>query len=759
MLPLNRRGFLSGVLAAGTTLAASSLPVTEAQEPAASPAHGRPKGEAGDGASIIDFRYAPVLQQTAFCFPDDSYKSLVDQVGHLLYGYERGASSFSFSLKVGFALDGMQAPRVLSQQIENPGVPIVRTSLEYPGALMTLTAFATNDGAEGRVDNVIVDVTPNSGDAVNIEPLINFDTTHKFDLEEKDGILIVLHRDSREVLLTGKVMGNPPQGGAQGGSFDWDTESDRSQRLRLRHGQASKTKPYRAFFRFPLARQERAAVVAGLSDLEGALESCRSFWKSWSAFRSPVAWSVPGRRGEFVEACARNILQAREVRDGKLTFQVGPTCYRGLWVVDGNFILEAARYLGYDKDAEQGLRTTWSRQQSNGQIVAGGGTEHWKDTAIAMFTLVRQCQLSQDWSLLRELESQVVQAIGFLRSLQALATKQDSGLGRYGLLARGFADGGIAGPCDELTNTVWVLAGLKAIAEASESEKIGSLKDARGFFNELEAAFQKAAAREMLRYEGGFAFLPMLLKDDPQWQSPDPWDRPRPQSAQWALSHAIFPGRVFEPQHPIVRGHVQLMQAVTKEDIPAETGWARHEAVWNYNAAFVAEVYLWLGMKQAAHDTFIGFLNHASPQYCWREEQPLQNALVSSYVGDMPHNWASAECIRYVRHMLALENGRHLRLLAGVTGGELAPEREYVLTGTPTRFGRLDLKLEPLDGGHGWRVSFERGPGPAPQKISLPGRLGSRFQFSRIEGAQSRAEGELVLVDSAASRWTAFWKG
>ena len=125
----------------------------------------------------------------------------------------------------------------------------------------------------------------------------------------------------------------------------------------------------------------------------------------------------------------------------------------------------------------------------------------------------------------------------------------------------------------------------------------------------------------------------------------------------------------------------------------------------------------------------------------------------------MPHNWASAECIRYVRHMLALEDGRHLRLLAGVTDGELALEKEYVLTGTPTRFGRLDLGLEPLDGGRGWRMSFKRGPGPAPERVSLPGRLGSRFQFSQIEGARSRAEGELVLVDSAAPRWTAFWKG
>jgi hypothetical protein len=201
------------------------------------------------------------------------------------------------------------------------------------------------------------------------------------------------------------------------------------------------------------------------------------------------------------------------------------------------------------------------------------------------------------------------------------------------------------------------------------------------------------------------------------------------------------------------------MQAVTQEDIPAETGWARHESVWNYNAAFVAEVYLWLGMKQAAHDTFIGFLNHASPQYCWREEQPLQNALLGSYVGDMPHNWASAECIRYVRHMLALEDGTRLRLLAGITDAELAPQKEYALTATPTRFGRLNLRLEPLDRGRGWRLAFERDSDPAPEQISLPVRLGSHFGFTQTEGAHSRTEDGQVLIDSAAaSRWSAFWK-
>ena len=391
---INRRDFLNGVLATGTTLAASALPATEAQQPPAVPAlpgERTLKGEPGKAASVIDFRYAPVKHQTAFCFPDDPHKSLVSETGQLLYGYKFGSSTLACPLKVGFTLYGMQAPRVKSQQLESPSVPIVRTVLEYPSALLTLTTFATNDPAEGRVDNVIVEVTPHSDGTVDFQLPIEFDSSEIFDFEVKERSFKVFHRNSKEVFLVGKAPVNQSLGNPLG-------DVDSRQRMVLHRGQASKSKPYRAFFRFPLAKQEIGPVEAGLSTPERCLESCRSFWKSWSAFRKPVAIEVPGRQGEFVEACARNILQAREVRDGKLTFQVGPTCYRGLWVVDGNFLLEAARYMGYDKDAEEGLRTTWSGQLKSGQVVTAGISEHWKDTAIAMFTLVRQCELGQDWS-------------------------------------------------------------------------------------------------------------------------------------------------------------------------------------------------------------------------------------------------------------------------------------------------------------------------------------------------------------------------
>jgi hypothetical protein len=165
---------------------------------------------------------------------------------------------------------------------------------------------------------------------------------------------------------------------------------------------------------------------------------------------------------------------------------------------------------------------------------------------------------------------------------------------------------------------------------------------------------------------------------------------------------------------------------------------------------------LWAGLGDWAHRTFTGFLNHASPLYCWREEQPLQRALVGQDWGDMPHNWASAECVRYLRHMLALEDGKSLRLLNGITAAELKPAVPYILRNSPTRFGRIDLEFEPAGDG-GWRLRFDRTAGPSPSSISLPGVVGE-LRVRSVIGASSNKTGEIVEVDPAARKWEALLK-
>jgi hypothetical protein len=281
------------------------------------------------------------------------------------------------------------------------------------------------------------------------------------------------------------------------------------------------------------------------------------------------------------------------------------------------------------------------------------------------------------------------------------------------------------------------------------------MQKAAQFYKELYAALQNAAKKEMVQSPAGFEYLPMLAHDDPSLSDPDPWNRPRPQTAQWALSHSIYPGLVFDKTDPIVRGHVALMQSCTKEDVPIETGWLWHDCLWTYNASFTAHVYLWAGLRDWAHRTFTGFLNHASPLYCWREEQPLQKALVGQDWGDMPHNWASAECVRYLRHMLALEDGRALRLLEGITGAELIPGKPYRLRNSPTRFGRIDLDLEPA-GGKRWHAKFQRAAGPQPASVSVPVELG-RLRFTGVSGASHKANGAAIEIDPTAKSWEAIW--
>ena len=211
----------------------------------------------------------------------------------------------------------------------------------------------------------------------------------------------------------------------------------------------------------------------------------------------------------------------------------------------------------------------------------------------------------------------------------------------------------------------------------------------------------------------------MIAHDDSSVADPDPWNRPRPQTAQWALSHSIFPGEVFEKNDPIVRGHIALLQSCTQEDVPTETGWLWHDSLWTYNASFAAHVYLWAGLRDWAHRTFTGFLNHASPLYCWREEQPLQHALAGQDWGDMPHNWASAECVRYLRHMFAFEDGKSLRLLNGITAAELTPTARY----SPPEFSDplwKDQSRTRTCRCAGWRLRFERARGLSPSSVSLP---------------------------------------
>ena len=407
-----RRGFLGGLLASGAAVAAGRK---ETLEHTARNANLVPENISD---TAVDFRYAPRLSQTTICFPDDPKKSLVGQAGELRYGFAKNllVGMEDFGTVCAFSLAGMQDDRVVRQWLEAPKIPIVHTLIERPTATLELIAFATRHADEGRVDNVLMTILPKQ-DAIAASPRVHVRTCLPFKLSSGPPTIVVLDTNTNAPFLVAAKL-SP--------SLDFATLWDEAgYTLYLPHGETSRSEPLRYLIRFPQDGQSVEVVQGMLQHPDALAEEARQFWKQWRPFGS-AAWNYPGKHGEFLISCARNIQQAREVKEGRLVFQVGPTVYRNLWIVDGNFLLEAARYLGYDKEADDGLLSEWAKQEPSGQVVAAGGGEHWKDTAIAMFTLVRQCELKQGWQFFKDLEPNVLRAVNFLMQLRDKSRAGDS---------------------------------------------------------------------------------------------------------------------------------------------------------------------------------------------------------------------------------------------------------------------------------------------------------------------------------------------
>src|SRR5262249_46304093 len=124
-------------------------------------------------------------------------------------------------------------------------------------------------------------------------------------------------------------------------------------RFLLREEKVGNNRTATYFLRFPQDGQEASKVKDRLGDRDDLLREARAFWLAWKPVEGKVVWSLPDFYGDFYTASVRNMVEAREIKEGKKIFQVGPTVYRGLWYIDGVSLLEAARYAGFDKEAQE----------------------------------------------------------------------------------------------------------------------------------------------------------------------------------------------------------------------------------------------------------------------------------------------------------------------------------------------------------------------------------------------------------------------
>jgi len=417
--------------------------------------------------------------------------------------------------------------------------------------------------------------------------------------------------------------------------------------------------------------EESISVEAAREELDSAIR----YWKEdvdlpFDRIKVPD----PAVQG-LLDSCIRNIYQARELRDGEPAFQVGPTRYRGTWAADGPFILEAVTYLGRGREARAGLELQVEKDEGP------GGVPFSKKSGLRLWMILRHWQLTSDESWLERMWPKVQFNVDKIIEYRRM-TMEDPSQANYGLMPIGFGDGGLGGRHREYTNVYWTLAGLKAAIEVAEQLEKPVASVWKAEFEDYWEYFEKARDRDKLEDEHANVYVPVTMKgEQPQL----------PQRGAWAFLQSIYPGRIFEADDVLMQGTVAMLDDNQREGLIFGTGWDP-AGIWNYAGSFYGHAHLWLGHGRKAAASFYAFGNHACPLLCWREEQNPRGE-DEKYVGDMPHNWASAEFIRMVRHMLILERGRELHFLGGMPRVWSRAGAVIRLTDVPTSFGPVSLSV------------------------------------------------------------------
>ena len=739
----------------------------------------RPAGE------TIDFRYAPSSVWTPICRPDDPHKSLVREDGALLYGFEQvHLASWYFRRTVEFSAQTSHAPIAVEQRTEDARTPIVVTTLTYPTCVLTLRATGHSSPQGRRYDIVQWRVEVSEG----VDELL---TGLHVDIHEHGSVRHAgagVAPSHHVYALEPEEMPNHPafvdefteDRGATDTGAQQPVLVSQPQRMRLSHARG---------FR-PASGLETTPEVVGSGQSVGgtlvlpldganaegvdtawaerAVEHERAHWRNLPVLDLP--FTVPDTELQnMLVASARNILQARDLDDeGRPVFQVGPTVYRGLWMVDGHFLLEAAQYLHLEQDARHGMKTLMDRVRPDGSInvmVDLPGLDehpHSKETGIALTTLVRQWELTGDDAWIQGLWPVVRGALDHIAELRRRARELPEDSPAKDLMPPAFPDGGVAGARPELTTALWTLVGLTHTARASARIAPDDHARVRRMRDELLDDVRRTAARYTGTLADGHTYTPMILPGSGTHhtvpgvrEQPPVFNRIRPESATWALAQAIWPGEVFEADERIVADYLHLLETLDAgEQVPTATGWLPYRALWTYYAAFAAQVRLHTARPDKARELLYGMCNHAAPTRVWREEQPLAGTGHDQVWGEMPHNWASAELLRLVRGLLVFERAHTLEILPGAPADWVDHPEGIRVDRTPTRFGRVSVRAHRSGTAEPGTVSIEvekRSPSQATPRecvLHLPGEGPWQVEVNGVAVGTRSGPGRVPITDA-----------
>lgn len=632
----------------------------------------------------VDFRFAPPFWQSTICLPDDPFKTLVDERGNLVihqfpvsqYGEPRTRIGIEIPDGVQFAGQHMVSARIpiVVTKMKNPDLDIseeifsvTRIPDEYMASALPLADEKEMERGAGkekpRNDVMLIRIRNTSALTQTIAPRIRI--TSSLPLGYADGLFVLNNREK-----LGFTLPVDPT----------TVKIDEKEALAnmipvsINPGQSVS---------FAIILYGGGALAFWPSTLAEVVLSREEAGKFWESADLPYDRITVPDRGiqDLLDASIRNIWQSREIKNGLPAFQVGPTCYRGLWIVDGAFLLEAATMLGTGAEARNGVMYNLSFQKEDGRFEVM--EKYWKENGIIAWTAIRHAMLTQDKAWLESVWPKLERAMEFIVKLREDSYKDDNPL-NDGLMPAGNIDGGLNFG-QEYTNVYWNLIGMKSFIQAAQW--LGKEVDAQKWnvvYTDFYNRFRSLAKRDMRKDPSGNAYLPTLMGNEGA--------NTLPQKAQWSFCQAVYPGQLFEGNDRFVADNLAMLEATEREGMVYGTGWDS-KGFWNYFASFYGHAWLWQGNGEKAFRSLCAFANHASPLLAWREEQSPKGETYKK-VGDMPHNWASAEFIRLAVHLLALDRGDELHLFEGLPYEWTGPGMVTRLDGIATPFGLLRLELK-----------------------------------------------------------------
>ena len=492
---------------------------------------------------------------------------------------------------------------------------------------------------------------------------------------------------------------------------------------------------YEFFFPHQPIPKARAKALAK-RDISELLEQCREFWKTKLAPTGQI--NVPEKR-------INEMVRAGFLHSDLTTYGLEPD--GSLAVADGTYGPVGAETwvnivfydsLGQHDLAKRSLMYFLEKQRDDGFIQAFEG--YMLDTGCVLFALGEHYRYTHDDEWVKEISQKVLKSCNFIINWRKDSLKEELRGKGYGLMP-----GRVADPKDEeriymlnayAYNGLSRAAEMLANLEPEQSQRIKA--EAERFKTDIRTAFLDSLAHGPVIPIGNGTWCPTaaawvgpqgpkcLFTDTKQW-----WSHGSMSIRDAALGPChLISQEVFAPDEQVSTFLLNFYnELMFSQNVAASQPY--------YSSHYL--IHLWRNepklFLKAYYNTFPALMDRETYTF-WEH-----------FYHESPHKThEEAEFLMQTRWMLYLEQGRTLKLLAGVPRTWLGNGKKIELKDMASYFGKLSLSVvsKTDDGIIEAQITCNTDRKPDSVELRLPHPLGQKA--TAVEGGAYNADTETVVV-------------